>query len=68
MTVFFLEGGRATFGPRAAELTGAFYADLWDHDYFGERNQDAQSAPAQAPVQGPVSSAPIPADSAGPEQ
>jgi cell division protein FtsI/penicillin-binding protein 2 len=68
VTVFFLEGGRATFGPRAAELTGAFYADLWDHDYFGEKNQDAQSAPAQAPVQGPVSSAPIPADSAGPEQ
>jgi len=45
-----LEGGRATFGPRAAELTGAFYADLWDHDYFGERNQDAQSAPARGAV------------------
>ncbi len=26
VTVFFLEGGRPTFGPRAAELTGAFYA------------------------------------------
>ena len=50
VTVFFLEGGRATFGPRAAELTGAFYADLWDHDYFGERNQDAQSAPARGAV------------------
>src|SRR5436305_13760403 len=33
-TVFFLEGGRPTFGPRAAELTGAFYRNLWDHNYF----------------------------------
>ncbi len=64
VTVFFLEGGRATFGPRAAELTGAFYADLWDHDYFGEKNQEAQSAPAEVPAQG---SAPT-ADSAAPRQ
>ena len=59
VTVFFLEGGRATFGPRAAELTGAFYADLWDHDYFGEKNQEAVSAPDQVRPQGttlPVSS------------
>jgi membrane carboxypeptidase/penicillin-binding protein len=34
VTVFFLEGGRATFGPRAAELTGLFYKSLWDHNYF----------------------------------
>jgi penicillin-binding protein 2 len=34
VTVFFLEGGRPTFGPRAAELTGAFYRNLWDHNYF----------------------------------
>jgi cell division protein FtsI/penicillin-binding protein 2 len=47
VTVFFLEGGRATFGPRAAELTGAFYANLWDHDYFGEKSQEAISAPDQ---------------------
>jgi membrane carboxypeptidase/penicillin-binding protein len=59
VTVFFLEGGRATFGPRAAELTGAFYADLWDHDYFGEKNQEAISAPGEVQSQGtalPVSS------------
>ena len=49
VTVFFLEGGRATFGPRAAELTGAFYEDLWDHDYFGERNQEAKTAPGEVP-------------------
>jgi len=52
VTVFFLEGGRATFGPRAAELTGAFYQDLWDHDYFGEKNQEAISAPGDVPAQG----------------
>jgi cell division protein FtsI/penicillin-binding protein 2 len=68
VTVFFLEGGRATFGPRAAELTGAFYADLWDHDYFGEKNQDAQSAPARVPAQGTVPPALPTSDSSGPEQ
>jgi penicillin-binding protein 2 len=39
VTVFFLEGGRPTFGPRAAELTGAFYRNLWDHNYFTDKNQ-----------------------------
>ncbi|WP_433969216.1 penicillin-binding transpeptidase domain-containing protein [Tunturiibacter gelidiferens] len=34
VTVFFLEGGRPTFGPKAAELTGEFYRALWDKDYF----------------------------------
>ncbi len=34
VTVFFLEGGRPTFGPRAAELTGEFYKNLWDRNYF----------------------------------
>jgi penicillin-binding protein 2 len=34
VTVFFLEGGRPTFGPRAAELTGAFYKNLADRNYF----------------------------------
>ena len=48
VTVFFLEGGRPTFGPRAAELTGEFYKDLWDHDYFAIKNQTAQTQPAAA--------------------
>jgi penicillin-binding protein 2 len=34
VTVFFLEGGRPTFGPKAAELTGQFYRALWDKSYF----------------------------------
>ncbi len=51
VTVFFLEGGRPTFGPRAAELTGEFYKNLWDHNYFaGKGQQEAASVPA-APSQ-----------------
>src|ERR1017187_2715448 len=34
VTVIFLEGGRPTFGPKAAELAGHFYRNLYDHDYF----------------------------------
>ncbi len=37
VTVFFLEGGRPTFGPKAAELTGLFYRNLWDHSYFASK-------------------------------
>jgi cell division protein FtsI/penicillin-binding protein 2 len=47
VTVFFLEGGRPTFGPRAAELTGAFYRNLWDHEYFTAK---AQTSNAVTPV------------------
>ena len=46
VTVFFLEGGRPTFGPKAAELTGVFYRNLWDHSYFAAKN------PADAPAAG----------------
>jgi cell division protein FtsI/penicillin-binding protein 2 len=42
VTVFFLEGGRPVFGPRAAELTGLFYKSLWDRNYF------AGTGPVQA--------------------
>jgi membrane carboxypeptidase/penicillin-binding protein len=46
VTVFLLEGGRPTFGPRAAELTGEFYRNLWDHNYFGDKGpQTAQITP-----------------------
>jgi beta-lactamase class D len=40
VTVFFLEGGRPTFGPKAAELTGYFYKSLWDHSYFASRQSE----------------------------
>jgi cell division protein FtsI/penicillin-binding protein 2 len=44
VTVFFLEGGRPTFGPKAAELTGQFYRALWDKSYFHPKDQQASSA------------------------
>ncbi len=50
VTVFFLEGGRPTFGPRAAELTGAFYRNLWDHEYFAAK---AQASDPVTPVSSP---------------
>ncbi len=37
VTVFFLEGGRPTFGPKAAELTGVFYRNLYEHSYFASK-------------------------------
>jgi len=47
VTVFFLEGGRPVFGPRAAELTGLFYRSLWDRKYFEDKAL-AQSQTQQA--------------------
>jgi len=35
--VVFLEGGRPTFGPKAAEITGRMYRNLYDHDFFAAR-------------------------------
>ena len=49
VTVFFLEGGRPTFGPRAAELTGEFYKNLWDRNYFADKGQQTT---AMAPSAG----------------
>ncbi|MBV9437189.1 MAG: penicillin-binding protein [Acidobacteria bacterium] len=34
VTVVFLEGGRQTFGPKAAELAGVMYRGLYDHSFF----------------------------------
>ena len=57
VTVFFLTGGRATFGPKAAELTGHFYQQLWDRSYFATRTSPAGSpaAPATPSLHGPGS-------------
>ena len=41
VTVIFLEGGRPTFGPKAAELAGHFYRNLYDHDYFAVKTLTA---------------------------
>ncbi len=34
VTVVFLEGGRQTFGPKAAEVAGRMYRNLYDHSFF----------------------------------
>ena len=44
VTVFFLEGGRPTFGPRAAELTGVFYKNLWERNWFAAKGQQEAKA------------------------
>jgi penicillin-binding protein 2 len=36
VTVIFLRGGRPTYGPKAAEITGKFYRNLYDHNFFAE--------------------------------
>ena len=34
VAVFFLEGGRPTYGPKAAELAGIFYHNLEEQNYY----------------------------------
>jgi penicillin-binding protein 2 len=34
VVVVFLEGGRPTFGPKAAEIAGRMYRNLYDHKFF----------------------------------
>jgi penicillin-binding protein 2 len=53
VAVFFLEGGRPTFGPKAAELTGMFYRNLWDSSYFAAKQPTEVPAPAMTEVGAP---------------
>jgi penicillin-binding protein 2 len=34
VVVVFLHGGRPTFGPKAAEIAGLMYRNLYDHNFF----------------------------------
>jgi penicillin-binding protein 2 len=34
VVVVFLQGGRPTFGPKAAEIAGRMYRGLYDHNFF----------------------------------
>ncbi|HEY1270913.1 MAG TPA: penicillin-binding transpeptidase domain-containing protein, partial [Terriglobales bacterium] len=36
VVVVFLQGGRPTFGPKAAEIAGRMYRNLYDHSFFAE--------------------------------
>ena len=37
VVVVFLEGGRPTFGPKAAGIAGRMYRNLYDHSFFAEK-------------------------------
>jgi penicillin-binding protein 2 len=51
VTVFFLTGGRPTFGSKAAELTGVFYRALADKSYFQQHpSTEVTSSPATDPA------------------
>jgi cell division protein FtsI/penicillin-binding protein 2 len=45
VVVIFLQGGRPTFGPKAAEIAGRMYRGLYDHRFF----LAGGSSPADAP-------------------
>jgi cell division protein FtsI/penicillin-binding protein 2 len=51
VTVVFLQGGRPTYGPKAAELAGRMYRNLYDHNFF---NQPSTAATVAAPVPAPA--------------
>ena len=38
VVVVFLQGGRPTFGPKAAEIAGHMYRNLYDHSFFMVKN------------------------------
>src|SRR3954447_21044615 len=45
VVVIFLEGGRPTFGPKAAEIAGRMYRNMYDHNFFvAGRNLPTDSA------------------------
>ena len=45
VTVVFLQGGRPTFGPKAAEIAGRMYRNLYDHNFFVAGEPDTIPAP-----------------------
>jgi penicillin-binding protein 2 len=48
VTVIFLEGGRPTYGPKAAELAGKFYHSLEEQNYFVTLNTAQPPKESQA--------------------
>ncbi len=53
VTVVFLQGGRPTYGPKAAEIAGRMYRNLYDHNFFMARSTGATSAPELEKVSHP---------------
>ena len=44
VVVVFLQGGRPTFGPKAAEIAGHMYRNLYDHNFFVAHSSGMQPA------------------------
>ena len=51
MVVVFLRGGRPTYGPKAAEIAGRVYRNLYDHSFFAAAPAPARSSDAAGPSQ-----------------
>jgi len=45
VTVVFLQGGRPTFGPKAAEIAGRMYRNLYEHNFFVARSSGVTTTP-----------------------
>ncbi len=56
VTVVFLQGGRPTFGPKAAEIAGRLYRNLYDHNFFVAGAAATTSTPDLEKVNTPVAS------------
>jgi penicillin-binding protein 2 len=54
VVVVFLQGGRPTFGPKAAEIAGLMYRNLYDHNFFIA----GAPRPADTAVSSPASTTP----------
>jgi len=54
VTVVFLQGGRPTFGPKAAEIAGRMYRNLYDHNFFVAGEAGTTSNPGLEKVSSPT--------------
>src|SRR5208337_4751209 len=51
VVVVFLQGGRPTFGPKAAEIAGRMYRNMYDHNFFiAGPGSPADTATAKTPT------------------
>jgi penicillin-binding protein 2 len=51
VVVVFLEGGRPTFGPKAAEIAGRMYRNMYDHNFFVAGPSDAAAVKTDSVTQ-----------------
>ncbi len=50
VVVIFLQGGRPTFGPKAAEIAGRMYRNMYDHNFFIAGHGEPSASAAAKPV------------------